>query len=68
MTITLIVNNESLQLSGNTVLDLIKANGLHGKPGFAVAVNEQVIPKASWDQYRLNQGDSVLIINPTQGG
>ncbi len=68
MPITLTVNNEPLQLSGDTVSDLIKANGLHGQPGFAVAVNEQVVPKTSWEQYPLKEGDTVLIINPTQGG
>ena len=36
--------------------------------GVAVAVNEQVRPRASWPLVVLNEGDQVLIIQPTQGG
>lgn len=36
--------------------------------GIAVAVNNTVIPRASWIQHALNEGDKVLIIKATQGG
>ncbi|MCF8361653.1 MAG: sulfur carrier protein ThiS [Prolixibacteraceae bacterium] len=36
--------------------------------GIAVAVNNSVLPRASWNKQRLKNGDNVLIIKATQGG
>lgn len=36
--------------------------------GIAVAVNQQVIPKAQWPSTVLRDQDSILIITATQGG
>ncbi|HEY8783037.1 MAG TPA: sulfur carrier protein ThiS [Mucilaginibacter sp.] len=51
----------SLQQMLNTVL---------GQPvtGMAIAVNQEIITKTSWDNYSLQPGDSITIIKATQGG
>ncbi|HSI91461.1 MAG TPA: sulfur carrier protein ThiS [Adhaeribacter sp.] len=36
--------------------------------GFAVAVNNAIVPKAEWAGYLLDPLDKVLIIRATQGG
>ena len=36
--------------------------------GIAIAINEQVIPKAKWAKTTLNQNDNVLLIEISQGG
>lgn len=36
--------------------------------GIAIAINETVVPKQSWDQHLINENDKVLIIKATQGG
>lgn len=36
--------------------------------GVAVAVNNNVVPKASWSNHKLTHKDNVLIIKATQGG
>jgi len=36
--------------------------------GIAVALNNSVVPRASWDNQRLKNGDNILIIKATQGG
>lgn len=36
--------------------------------GIAVAVNQEVIPRAEWSGHQLNQGDVVEIITARQGG
>jgi len=36
--------------------------------GIAVAVNNQVIPKANWADTPLREADQILIITATQGG
>ncbi|WP_255353657.1 sulfur carrier protein ThiS [Pedobacter sp. R20-19] len=36
--------------------------------GIAVAVNQTIIPKTSWEKQLLHPGDQVIIIKATQGG
>ena len=36
--------------------------------GIAVAINQQVIPKARWADTPLQEQDQILIISATQGG
>ncbi len=36
--------------------------------GIAVAINNTVIPKPSWNTHFLNETDNILIISATQGG
>lgn len=36
--------------------------------GIAVAVNDQVVPRSSWNTFQLNNGNKILIIKATQGG
>lgn len=36
--------------------------------GIAVAVNEEVVPKQTWEEVRLRQGDRVEVITARQGG
>jgi sulfur carrier protein len=36
--------------------------------GVAVAVNDAVVPKSSWPEQRLSEGDTVEIIHAVQGG
>ena len=36
--------------------------------GFAVALNNQVVPRNQWAETPLHEKDSILIITATQGG
>ena len=36
--------------------------------GIAVAVNQEIIARDSWDSYLLKSGDHLTIIKATQGG
>ena len=36
--------------------------------GIAIAVNDNVIPKGEWQQYKLQADDKVFVIRATQGG
>jgi sulfur carrier protein len=36
--------------------------------GIAVAVNDEVVPRAKWDTFELGDGDKVEIIHAVQGG
>jgi len=45
---------------------LIELNRL--KPGIALAINQQIIPREQWDQYTLQDGDSLLLFQAIAGG
>jgi sulfur carrier protein len=36
--------------------------------GIAIAVNQEIVPKANWATHLLNPGDYITIIKATQGG
>lgn len=62
------INDLETEFDGHTLLDLARFKKLEGKAGFAVAVNEIVIKRDDWGDYRLKPNDSVIIITPVQGG
>lgn len=64
----ILLNDDELQFSGNTLADLLVEKSLNENSGIAAAVNETVISKNEWSSFRLKEGDSVLIITPAQGG
>ena len=48
-----------------TALDEV---GLDSSDGWAVAVNEEVVPAEGWENRKLTRDDSVLLVRATQGG
>lgn len=62
------VNDDVLEFSGNTLVDLLEDNGFIESKGIAVAINETVISRDKWSSCILKEGDSLLIITPAQGG
>jgi sulfur carrier protein len=67
MTIT--VNDEAQALEdASSLQDLIQAMDLFEKTGIAVAVNESVVTRKSWESCALKDSDRVTIIQATQGG
>jgi sulfur carrier protein len=53
--------------AGRTLSELLhaRAGGLRGS---AVVVDDEVIPRAEWDTYRLRAGQRVELITAVQGG
>ena len=63
----LTVNGEQQDVSAETVASLLDALGYEG--GFyAVAVNQELVRRATWAEAKLRDGDSVEILTPRQGG
>jgi sulfur carrier protein len=62
------VNGEaSSTKDGATVADLVdELAGRRG--GVAVAVNEDVVPRAHWEETAIKAGDRVEILTAVQGG
>ena len=63
------LNDEARDLAGETTVgNLLKDTDLSGLAGWAVAVNEQVVPREETADYELNEGDRVILVQATQGG
>jgi sulfur carrier protein len=69
VTMKLNVNDKAVELPvGSSLSVLINGLSLAARTGIAVAVNAQVVPKSEWEKYSLNESDSVMIIQASQGG
>ena len=64
----LIINGENAFVLSETLskvlneLDIIKSQNL------AIAVNEEVIQKINWKNYKIKSGDTIEIVEPLKGG
>jgi sulfur carrier protein len=65
-----IMNDIPIDLNGSSVtLEQVMSNsGMKDLRGLAVAVNDTVIPRATWSSFKLNENDTITIIHATQGG
>ena len=62
-----IVNGETQDVAGPTVTALLQELGYEGQ-FFAVAVNQEVVRRATWTDTPLREGDRIEILTPRQGG
>jgi len=65
-----IINDIPISLNGSTVTleQAVSNSGVKDFKGLAVAVNNAVIPRTTWDNFQLNENDTITIIRATQGG
>jgi sulfur carrier protein len=62
-----IVNGETRSLpEPQTLTGLLTL--LSPKTPFAVAHNEEFVPRSDYDSYRISSGDRIDIVHPTAGG
>ena len=66
----IIVNNEAVEVSIDSTLAAVMdtLNIPTGCGGMAVAVNDEMVPRTSWADYKLSDGDNVLVIRAAYGG
>jgi sulfur carrier protein len=63
------VNQESYSVSQNCSLQQMLCALFPELPtGIALAVDQEIIPKAGWDSYTLQPGNNITLIKATQGG
>ena len=62
------LNGKENQINHSSLEALLVDRGLLKKNGIALAVNNQVIPRANWTKVVLENNDKILIITATQGG
>lgn len=62
------INGESRSLESDASLgQLLEMLGLVGKR-IAVEVNREIVPRSEYDNFRLNDNDTVEIVNAIGGG
>ncbi|WDF77599.1 sulfur carrier protein ThiS [Mucilaginibacter sp. KACC 22773] len=63
------VNQQTYSVSDACSLQQMLATVLtQPAKGIAIAVNQEIVPKANWATHLLNPGDHITIIKATQGG
>lgn len=64
----ILLNGQPLEISDPfTLAALVESQGLTGRR-LAVEVNREVVPRSSYQQYRLNPNDRVEIVHAIGGG
>ncbi len=64
-----IVNDEKQKVPEEaSISTLLREMNIEDKSGFAVALNQQVVPRTKWKETTLEKGDKVLLIEISQGG
>ncbi len=65
-----VVNGENREVKeGTTIMDLLEIMGVKFREvGLAVAVNEEVVPKSRYKDFKLQEGDRVEIVQLVGGG
>lgn len=65
----IIINDHPKELPENaTLITLLRAMGYEEFTGIALAVNQQIIPKTSWEHYELKEQDNITLFSATCGG
>jgi len=63
------VNGERRDYEGGAMDALLRSLGLDPhRPGIAVAINDEIVPRGEWARRRLQPGDRVEIVGAVQGG
>ncbi len=65
---TIFVNNTIHNTSASTLGELMAELQKDKLLGIAVALNQTVIPRSDWENYKLREKDTIIIITATQGG
>ena len=63
------INGIDEDVAAATIAELLAVRGIDPAARFlAVAVNGEVVRRATWDEAALRAGDAVEIVRPLQGG
>lgn len=62
------VNNKEVEVAPFSTLDQLAVSLEIPERGIAVAVNNQMIPRAGWNKHILQENDRIVIIKAACGG
>jgi thiamine biosynthesis protein ThiS len=64
----LTINGENTFVLSETLLKVLNEINIIKNKNMAVAVNEEVIEKINWENYKIKSGDIIEIVQPLKGG
>ena len=64
----LIINGENTFVLSETLSKVLNEINIIKSQNMAVAVNEEVIEKINWENYKIKSGDMIEIVQPLKGG
>tara|TARA_B100000949_G_C14167153_1_gene401685 strand:- start:648 stop:854 length:207 start_codon:yes stop_codon:yes gene_type:complete len=64
----LTINGENIFVLSETLLKVLNEINIIKNQNMAVAVNEEVIEKINWENYKIKSGDIIEIVQPLKGG
>ena len=65
---TIYINQNAHTTENTLLLAVLKEIGINVTEGIALAVNQNVIPRAKWQDFSVMENDKITIIRATQGG
>ena len=69
MSMNVFVNNEIREVKNYlSISEFLSENQINASKGVAIAINNEVIPKARWATTHLKENDRISVIRATQGG
>ena len=64
----LIINGNNFFVLSETLSKVLHEINISRSKNLAVAVNEEVIEKINWENYKIKSGDIIEIVQPLKGG
>ena len=64
----LIINGENTFVLSETLSKVLNEINIIKSQNMAVAVNEEVIERINWENYKIKSGDMIEIVQPLKGG
>ena len=64
----LIINGKNIFVLSETLSKVLNEINIIKSQNMAVAVNEEVIEKINWENYKIKSGDMIEIVQPLKGG
>jgi sulfur carrier protein len=66
--VTVLVNENPIEIEENATLSQLLQKVNASVEGIAIAINDEIIAKNTWESQAIKNNDNVLIIKATRGG
>ena len=66
--INVTLNGEAREMSESLTLSAAMGSWSYQGDSFAVAINEKFVPRSKYAQTEINNGDSIEVVSPLEGG
>lgn len=64
----ILFNDEPMQCADGVTVSALLENLRQLKPGMALALNQQILPREQWDLQQVREGDQILLFQVIAGG